>query len=584
MNIKDKKSSILIYFRLFKSVKLYKFSIFISIFGLFILALSDGFFYKYLLPHMINDGFLNKNFQFLFLAPFFVIFIFFIRGIATFLTGYFMAYVGRSVVRDFRKKILYHIMHLPASFYDLNSQGNIISKINYDTEQIAYAISNAISDTLRGVFIFTAMLIVMLSINWILTIIVIFLSPILIIILKLISIYIRYYSKLVQNTMAKITHSTGELFEGYQIVRSFGGISYEMKKIENLTERNKKEEMKIYFIQSISVPIMQLVGALGLAVLIYLTSFERINVSVGEFTGMFGAMIGLLRPIKQIAAVNNVLQKGIAGAASVFDLLEEPIEEYKGSFIMKKVQGNLIFKNVFFNYKSNRNNEQKKYILNNINININHGETVAIIGPSGSGKTTLISLLLKFYNVNKGGIYLDGVNINKFSIVNLRKQISLVSQNIILFDDTIGNNIAYNKKKISEQDIIKAAYSAYTMPFIKKLPYGLNSNIGSKGSFLSTGQKQRISIARAILKNSPILILDEATSSLDLRSEYFIKKSLENLMKEKTIIIIAHKISTIKKADKIIVLENGKIVECGTHKELSNNGNYYSILKKTSLS
>lgn len=607
--IEDKKINALkIYMRLLKAVKPYTMAIVLSVFGLAILAFVDGYLFKTLIPNIVDKGFVEKNPEFFVRAPIYILSLFLIRGFSTFLTTYCMGYVGRNTVKDFRCKMLKHIMHLPVSFFQANSAGELLSKINYDAEQVSESISGAISDTVRGLFILISMVVVMFLISWRISLLVLVVGPILGVYFRYVSSKMRIHSIRVQKTMGDVTQVAGEIINGYQVIKGYGGVEYENNRTEVVTKNNTKQEMRMFFATASSIPLMQFIGASALALLVYLATMPSINLSAGEFTGIFGAMLGLLRPIKQVAAVNSVLQRGIAAASSIFALLDQKPEEDFGQIAIKRVQGSIVFKNVYFNYQSrsklkasqakvaptrakdasnihNGSVDDIENVLTNINFTIKPGEVVALVGSSGSGKSTIASLLPRFYNIASGEILLDGIDIKNYKLQDLREQIALVTQDVILFNDTIANNIAYGCiEKFTQEQILAAAKAAHVSEFALKLRDGLDTVIGDRGILLSGGQKQRIAIARAILKNAPILILDEATSALDTESERYIQQALSHVVKNRTTIVIAHRLSTIENADQILVLENGAIVESGAHLELIKKNSRYRELHSMQFS
>lgn len=574
--------------RLLRHIKCYRVAIFWVIFGLASLAVADGILYKRLLPKLINEGFIAQNPDFLKIAPLYVLTLFFARGVSTFLSLYFNGYVCRSTVKDFRRRMLKQMMRLPVSFFQNKSPGELISKVNYDTEQLAGSISG-IFDTLRAIFIFISMLVVMFMISWRITTILLLIAPILGLYLKFISKKMRVHSSHVQESMGNVTQVANEVVDGYQVIKSFNGVGYESRRIDQTTENTNVQEMKLIFLSAVSVPFMQFIGAFAMAIFIFFVAWYGMSISPGEFTGMLGAMISILRPIKQITAVNIIVQRGIAAAISIFSLLDEPEELDFGTMKVDKIKGNIVFDNVSFAYPNLEESRVSsapfsppRYVLKDLNFEIKSGEIVAFVGHSGGGKSTLVSLLPRFFNVSKGTIFIDNHDVREYCLENLREQISLVSQDIVLFNDTIENNIAYSKKdSVSKKEIVAAAQAAFVMEFALDLPNGLQTMIGENGVKLSGGQRQRIAIARAILKNAPILILDEATSALDTESERYIQSALDKLVRNKTTFIIAHRLSTIEKADRILVVNNGKVIEQGTHRELMKQDTQYAKLHQT---
>ena len=561
------------YMRLFRSIANYKLAMMIAVVGILITSASEAAIYKFVAPPLFDKGVIAKNPEFLRQAPWYILAVFLIRGIGDFLSKYCMGYVGRNTVKDHRALLLTQLLFVPIAFFDHCTTGELVSKVNYDTEQIATALSNAILDIFKGIATITFLLVVMLSINWQITLTVLIIVPIVGKYLKTISKRMRYYSSKVQNTMGIITHVASEIINGHKEIRAFQGKDVEQERIKTVTIANCYQEIKVVLIIACSEPIMQFICAFVLATLVYLATMNNIHITPGEFIGLFGAVFGLIRPIKQITQVNNILQRGISAAYSIYQLLDEPKEQDTGSKRLIRATGNLIFKQVCFTY-SNRNLKKtdiriEKATLKNITFEVMPGETVALVGCSGGGKSTLVSLLPRFYEFQKGHILLDGIDIRDITLDSLREQIAIVTQQVVLFNDTIANNITYGlKRHMPYEEIVEAATAAHAMDFIQKLPDGLNTYVGQNGVLLSGGQRQRLAISRAILKDASILILDEATSSLDSESEQHIQAALENVMMQRTTLVIAHRLSTIEKANKILVLENGQVTECGTHQEL----------------
>lgn len=551
--------------------------------GTLLVAISDGVL-TYQFKPILDKGFIDRDPQYIEFLPMGVVAFFILRGLATVMSSYFMSCVGRSVVRDFRQAMIKKLMRLPTRFYDHHASGDLISKVNFDAHQVAEAISEAITSAIRGVFTTLAMLMVMLKINANVTLLLVTIIPILAFYLNRVSKKLRHQSLIIQKSMGDVTHVTGEIVNGNKVIKIFNGFEYEQERFNQSVDNNYKEEMKMAVISSASIAVMQFIGACTLAVFLYLATLPisyqfKTAMKPGEFVAMATAILGLLRPIKQISAVNTTLQRGIAAAKSIFNLLDQDEETKTFKMEPLSVKGAIQFKNVSFKYQ-----DSLDWVLKDINLEIQVGETLALVGKSGGGKTTLVSLLPRFYELSSGEILLDGHNILDLGLEDLRSQIALVSQNIVLFNDTIYNNIAYGcNAQAGTEEVFEAARLAYVMEFVDKLQQGMQTKIGEQGVLLSGGQRQRIAIARALLKNAPILILDEATSALDGESELYIQKALNVLMAHKTTLIIAHRLSTIEKADKIAFIEQGQIIETGRHVDLLKKNENYARLQHSQM-
>ena len=517
--------------------------------------------YKFLKP-LIDKGFIKRDLDFLKVLPVLIILIFVARGISGFITTYFMGFIGRNVVMHFRRKILKNIMKLPNNFFHQRLSGDLLSKINYDTEQVSDALSHGISSGIRGLFLAIALTYVMLNINFKVTLVLFIIIPFLLFYINIISKKIYFYSKNIQYTMAKVTSLAEEIILGNKIIKLFNGFTFQLKKINRQTYSNCKQEISMIYTFALSVPFMQILGAFSLAILIYLATLEKnhylgTSMSAGEFTAFFSAAIGMLRPIKQIAIVNSTLQKGIAGANSIFNLIDEISEYNKGILKLKKNKIDINLKNVSLYYKKNN---EILYVLKSIMLKVKFGEKIAIIGQSGSGKTTLISTLLCFFKNYEGSIFFNNTPIFNYDLESIRSKISVVSQDVFLFNDTILNNILYGcDKDIKKVDVINSVKISNSLSFIESLPKGFNTLIGKNGINLSGGQKQRLSIVRAILKNTPLIILDEATSSIDIQSEIYIKRSIFHFVKHRSFIIISHRKNIIKDIKSVYILRDGTL-------------------------
>ncbi len=532
----------------------------------------------FLLKPLLDEGFVARNHAVIKMLPFIIMGIFALRGAATFVYTYLLAWAARHIIMQFRQKVFAHLLSLPTHFFDRSKTGQLLSKLTYNIEQIAKVSTDVIATVVRETALIIFLLCVIVTISWQLSLLIFGILPIMIGSVVLVSRKFRRHGRRIQETMGDAAHIAEESFDANKIVKIFGGNDYETSRFNEATRVNRKQEMRIVRAAAINVPLVQCIAALALAVTVYFaTSGTAIGgLTAGEFTSMVVAMFALLRPIKQLTSINHKIQQGLVGAQSVFELLDEVPEIDHGTQTLACAKGAIEYQNVSLAYTRDKGN-----VLEDINFSIAPGECVAFVGKSGSGKTSLVNLLPRFYLRTSGLITLDGVDINDIKLGDLRKQFSFVSQGVNLFNDTIANNIAYGRLgETTEADIIKAAESAYAMEFISQLPEGIHTQVGSNGVLLSGGQRQRIAIARAILKDAPILILDEATSALDTESERYIQQAFDQLMKNRTTLIIAHRLSTIENADKIITLNKGRIIEMGTHQRLLSSDGYYAKLRK----
>lgn len=561
------------YKRLLQSVKPYWLLFLIGVIGTILLSLSDVSF-VWLTKPIVDHGFFHRDRAFIHWLPILIFGIFIVRGSASFMSSYFISRVARTVVRDMRRSIFEKLLRLPASFYDHTSSGYILSTIIYNVEQVAQACSDALITCLRESSMAVGLIVVMFWMSWQLSLLFVIIAPLIAWVMKWSSLRMRRLSSNVQESVGDVTHVAGEGIDGYRVIRLYGGQKYENEKFYQATKANLQRELKIVVTNSVGTSSVQLLFAIPIAVTLLIATNPSMHITGGSFTAIVAAMISLLRPVRRISTVNTDIQKGVAAADSIFKMIDEDVEKDTGIDTLSHVKGDIAFRNVYFEY-----NQSRRAVLKNINFSVIAGQTVAFVGRSGAGKSTLMHLLPRFYEITQGDITIDGIHIHTVRLNDLRRQFAFVSQDTMLFDDTVANNIAYGAPQPAEREsIIRAAEAAHAMEFILQLPQGLDTKIGEDGVLLSGGQRQRIAIARALLKDAPILILDEATASLDVHAERHIQQALEDLMKDRTVLVIAHRLSTVENADKIIVLDNGEIVETGTHVSLlEKNGLYASL-------
>lgn len=577
MNIKDTDSSYKIYQRLLPYLKPHLWIFILGILAGGFYSAVDSYFIHFMKP-LLDIAFIERNTDFIKKVPLIIIGIFVARGIASFMANCFMSRIGRDIVLQLRSELFEHLIKLPKSYYDSSSSGTLLAKIIYNVDQVSSACTNAITTAIQALTLIIGLLIVMLMINWRITILYIIVMPIIVYIVRYASRRMRRVSRQVQDSLGYVTHIAEETIENNQVVKSYAGQNYEVKKFKFYNFLNRQQSLKIVVTKALSTSSVQFIGAILLALTVYLSTLHTssIGLTAGGFVALLVSMIAIMKPMRDLTEVNNIIQQGMAGAQSVFALLDEPIEIDTGKKQLTQVRGLLEYRDVSFAYAVN-----KKIILDKISFTIEPGTSLALVGRSGGGKSTIISLVPRFYDCVDGEILLDGVNIKDLTLANLRDQISIVSQQVTLFNDTIRHNIAYGHlSDKTDEEIWQAIEAAHATQFIRSLPQGLDTLVGENGVLLSGGQRQRLAIARAILKNTPILILDEATSALDTESERYIQSALNNLMKNRTTLVIAHRLSTIERVDKILVIDKGKVVEQGNHHALLEQNGIYAELYK----
>ncbi len=562
--------------RLWPMISPYKAGLIVSAVALILNALTDSGLI-FLLKPLLDEGFGKADASFLKYMSVFVVLIIILRGVSSFISNYCLAWVSGKVVMTMRRRLFKHLMFMPVSFFDKNAAGKLLSRITYDSEMIASASSGSLITIVREGAYLISLLCVMLYTSWQLSLVLFVIGPLIGILISMVSKKFRNLSRNMQNSMGDLTSTTEQMLKGHKVVLSFGGQIIEEERFNHVSNDMRRKGMKMAAADAIADPVVQIIASFALAAVLYLASFPSImdqNLSAGTFTVVFSSMLALMRPLKSLTNVNAQFQRGMAACQTLFGILDMETEKDTGTYKADHVKGDLEFKNVTFHYEG-----KDELALDNISFRIPHGKTVALVGRSGSGKSTIANLITRFYDVTQGEILLDGVNIQDYRLSDLRENCAVVSQQVHLFNDTIANNIAYAAKdKYSREEIINAAKAAHAMEFIEHLEHGLDTVIGENGASLSGGQRQRLAIARALLRNSPVLILDEATSALDTESERAIQAALEEIQKDRTVLVIAHRLSTIEKADEILVIENGQIKERGNHQALLAQGGAYKQL------
>jgi subfamily B ATP-binding cassette protein MsbA len=576
-----KLTSAQLYLRLLGYVKPYWRTFAISVIAMAVTAATEPLLPALLKP-MLDGTFVHKDDTVIKFAPILILVIFFVRGVSSFIGTYAIGWVGNKVVMVLREKMFQKLLTLPTRYFDDHATGNLISKLTFDVTQVTSAATSVVTVSIKDTIMIVGLLGWLFYLNWQLTLLSLVMLPIIAVILKFINARLRNASRDSQRAMGDITQVIEESVAAHKVVKLFGGQQYESDRFSDQANWVRRHTMKQAMAAAINVPIVQMIAAIALSVIVYLATVQSRSdeTTVGGFLSFIAAMLMLTAPIKRLTGVSEFLQRGLAASESIFELLDTPGEVNTGKVDIGRAAGRIGFEHVSLSYQ-----QDDRLALRDICLEIPAGQAVALVGASGGGKSTLANLVPRFYQPSSGRITLDGHDLSDLTLASLRANIALVSQEVVLFNDTVAANIAYGQmREVPEEEIIAAAKAAHAMEFIREMPQGMNTLVGERGVKLSGGQRQRIAIARAILKNAPILILDEATSALDSESERHVQAALDTLMQGRTSLVIAHRLSTIEKADRIVVLQKGEIVEMGTHRELLEKNGVYAQLHRIQFS
>ncbi|RPI13029.1 MAG: lipid A export permease/ATP-binding protein MsbA [Lysobacterales bacterium] len=547
----------------------------VGVVGMVIFAATDAGWAAFV-KFFLDGTFVDRDPRMVWLVPTAIVALFVVRGVGDFMQTYCPGHVGRHIIKTLRGQIFDRYLHLPVTYFDRSSSGVLLSRLTFNTEQVATATTDSITIFIRDTLAIIGLISYLLYLNPKLTLISLVVAPVIAVLIRRINLLFRRYSQRIQNSMGDVTRVAKEAIEAPRVVRVFNAQDFEAAQFEQVTERNRRSHMKLMFTKSLSNPVVQTITAIGLAVVMYLATLDAVagRMTVGEFTSFIAALIFVTGPLRRLVNVAGPLQAGIAAAQSIFEVLDLPPEPSGGTRPVERSRGDVEYEDVRFTYPGTA-----EPVLHGISFRASAGQTVAIVGRSGSGKSTIMNLLPRFYEASSGSVRLDGSDVREYPLDRLRAQMSFVSQDVVLFNDTIRSNIAFGHPATDEQ-IVAAADAARVSEFAKQLPQGLDTVVGDRGTLLSGGQRQRIAIARALLRDTPILILDEATSALDTELERQIQEQLEELMHERTTLVIAHRLSTVEKADRIVVMDGGRIIESGTHAELLARGGHYAVLHR----
>jgi subfamily B ATP-binding cassette protein MsbA len=561
--------------RLARYIKPYRLAFVAAVIGMVGYAGVDTFFF-YHIETLIDDGLGESNPTILLYGALFVPLVFLLRGFFNFISTYFLSYVGFRIVTVMRQQLFEHLMRVPVAYHDKMSTGDLISKITYDTQQLAEACSRAILTLIReGAFVI-GLLGLMIYHSWQLSLVFLLIGPVIGKVVAVVSKRFRQVSSRIQTAMGNVTTTAEQMINGHQVVVMFEGQKREAERFDEINKVTRQQNMKLVNMRTISTSVIQLIASLSLSMVLVIASLPTMldELTPGAFTTLLTAMIMLLRPLKQLTNVNADFQRGLAAAASIFTVLDQQKEVDTGKRVLDRARGDLRFNHVTFSYP-----DAEEPALQDVSFDVKAGHSVALVGRSGSGKSTISALLTRFYDYETGSVELDGRDIREYTLKSLRRQFAVVSQSVTLFNDSIANNIAYGAgDEVSQAQIEEAVRLAYVDEFTDSLPHGLDTMVGENGVMLSGGQRQRIAIARALLRDAPVLILDEATSALDTESERHIQQALDNLQQNRTSLVIAHRLSTIENADEILVLEHGRVIERGSHEQLlEQNGSYAQL-------
>jgi ATP-binding cassette, subfamily B, bacterial MsbA len=579
VDLKLPSGALATYRRLLGYLRPHKGTFAIGVLGMTIFAGTDAGWAAFV-KFFLDGTFVNKDPRMVWLVPVALVGLFILRGLGDFLQTYCPGYVGRRIVKTLRGQIFDRYVHLPVAYFDRNASGVLLSRLTYNTEQVATATTDSVTVFIRDSLTILGLIGYLLYLNPKLTLFSLIVGPLIAVLIRRINLLFRRYSRRIQNSMGDVTRVAKEAIEAPRVIRVFNAQDYEARMFEEVIEHNRRSHMKLMMTKALSNPIVQTIAATGLAGVLYLATVDAIagRMTVGEFTSFIAALMLITAPLRRLVNVAGPLQQGIAAAQSIFEIFDTPAEPAGGNHRVARVRGEIEYRNVGFQYPT-----AAEPVLHGVALHAQPGETIAIVGRSGSGKSTLVGLLPRFYEATSGQVLLDGTDVREYALDGLRGQVSLVSQDVVLFNDTVRSNIAFGHPA-DEAQIEAAARAARVTEFTEQFPLGLDTMVGDRGALLSGGQRQRIAIARALLRNTPILILDEATSALDTELERQIQQQLEALMANRTTLVIAHRLSTVEKADRILVMESGRVIEAGTHQELLARGGQYAVLYKLQFS
>jgi len=570
-----------VYTRLLRYARPYLGIYLLGVLGMMMYAGTDLMTINFTKTYLQNSIALEQNRRILTWLPLWVLGIFAFRGAGDYLANYCPTWVGRQVIKAIRQDLFLHYLRLPSATYDRESTGAMLSRLTYNAESVAGATTDALTVIIRDSLAITFNVAALFWLNWRLALYALFVAPAIGWLVRNVNIRFRRYSTRIQNSMGDVTRVVKEALDAQRVVKVFNAQHHIAQLFETVNELNRRTNVRLISARASSSPIVQMIAAVGLASVLFIANqqMQAGKLSVAGFIPLLIALFQVTQPLKRVLAVSGPMQQGIAAGQAVFEVMDSPTEPKGGNHPLTRARGEVEFRDVSFEYVTD-----KGAVLRNISLQVPPGTTVAIVGRSGSGKSTLVSLLPRFYDPTSGEVLLDGVDIREYPLFDLRRQISLVSQEVVIFNDTVRNNILFGATDISEEQLHAATRAAYVFEFVEQLPDGLDTMVGDRGVLLSGGQRQRIAIARALLRDTPILILDEATSALDTAAERHIQAALEQLVRNRTTFIIAHRLSTVEHADRILVLRDGAIVEYGAHAELMRHGGVYAELHRLQFS